>query len=284
MSNWIQYWSHIPTSNRTIIIACGLLFFWILEGPFPLFRTQYRKWSHAGVNLFFTLTTLLVNFAFAWATVTSSDWASQRHFGLLYLFPLPTWAFLLLGLMMLDLVSAWLIHWIMHRTRWMWQFHTIHHIDRHVDVTTANRHHPVESVFRAVFTWLAVMISGAPVWVLMLYQALSVLFSQFNHANIRLPEKLDSLISWVIVSPNMHKVHHHLERPYTDSNYGNIFSCWDRLFGTFQHLRPSDLKYGLDTHIREGDSETIRMLLQAPFQPYRPRPDHDERPGTAPAQ
>lgn len=284
MSNWVQYWANIPSSHRTIILVCGLLFFWILEGTFPLFRTHYKKWSHAGVNLFFTLTTILVNFAFAWAIVSACAWTAEHHFGLLYLAHLHLWAFVLWGMLLLDLISAWLIHWIEHQTRWMWQFHTIHHIDRHVDTTTANRHHPVESVFRAVFTLLAVVVSGAPVWILMLYQSASALFSQFNHANIRLPERLDSLLSLLIVSPNMHKVHHHFERPYTDSNYGNIFSCWDRLFGTFRRLRASDLTYGLDTHMEEGKRDTVGTLLQAPFEPYRPRPVHDEGHAGAPAQ
>jgi sterol desaturase/sphingolipid hydroxylase (fatty acid hydroxylase superfamily) len=160
-----------------------------------------------------------------------------------------------------------------HRIRWMWQFHTVHHIDHNVDVTTANRHHPVESAFRASFTLAAVLIGGVPVWILMLYQATSVLFSQFSHANIRLPQKVDWLLSWIIVSPDMHKVHHHYRRPFTDSNYGNIFSVWDRLFRTFEKLPTNDLTYGLDTHMEDGRDEKIGKLLQVPFQPYRPRPE-----------
>jgi sterol desaturase/sphingolipid hydroxylase (fatty acid hydroxylase superfamily) len=218
----------------------------------------------------------VINFAFAFAIVATGEWASAHHFGLLYIVHLPTWAFVLAGLLLLDLISAWLIHWIEHRTRWMWQFHTIHHIDRNVDVTTANRHHPVESIFRAAFTLLAVFVTGVPIWVLMLYQSFSVLFSQFNHANIRLPHALDRALSFVIVSPDMHKVHHHFTRPYTDSNYGNIFSLWDRLFGTFLYLPPSSLRYGLDTHMSEKDS--IGVLLGVPFQPYRARPSSSGSP------
>jgi hypothetical protein len=81
---------------------------------------SYRKWNHAGVNLFFTLTTVVINFAFAFAIVATCQWASAHHFGLLYIVPLPTWAFVLAGLLLLDLISAWLIHWIEHQTRWMW--------------------------------------------------------------------------------------------------------------------------------------------------------------------
>jgi sterol desaturase/sphingolipid hydroxylase (fatty acid hydroxylase superfamily) len=271
LSDWSQYWAHIPSAHRTLILVCGLLFFWILEGPLPLVQTPYRRLRHAGTNLFFTLTTLVVNFGFAFLTIKTCFWTSDHHFGLLYLLFLPPWLFVLLGLLLLDLVGAWLVHWVEHQVKWMWRFHIIHHIDQHVDATTANRHHPGESVLRAAFTLLAVAVTGAPVWILMLYQSASVLFAQFNHANIRLSPGLDRVLSWVIVSPDMHKVHHHFERPYTDSNYGNIFSLWDRLFGTFRRLPPAGLRYGLDTHMSEGERDRIGDLLGAPFQPYRAR-------------
>lgn len=232
----------------------------------------YRRWQHAGVNLFFTLTTLVVNFGFAYLIIQTCFWTADHHFGLLYLVNLPPWLFLLLGLMLLDLVGAWLVHWVEHQVKWMWRFHIIHHTDQHVDATTANRHHPGESVLRAVFTLLAVALTGAPVWILMLYQSASVLFAQFNHANIRLAPGFDRALSWVIVSPDMHKVHHHFERPYTDSNYGNIFSLWDRLFGTFRRRPAAGLRYGLDTHMSEGERDGIGNLLGVPFQAYRARP------------
>ena len=127
--------------------------------------------------------------------------------------------------MLLDLIGAWLIHLVEHKVKWMWKFHVVHHSDRFVDTTTANRHHPVESMFRAVFTLLAVLVAGTPIWLVMLYQSLSVVLSQFNHANITLPAWLDKSISWLIVSPNMHKVHHHYLQPLTDTNYETSLPC-----------------------------------------------------------
>lgn len=150
----------------------------------------------------------------------------------------------------------------------MWKFHMVHHADTHVDTTTANRHHPGESVFRAVFTLIGVFVCGAPMWVLMMYQSLSVVLTQFNHANIRLPLWLDDAVSWFLVSPDMHKVHHHYMRPQTDSNYGNIFSVWDRLFGTFNHTPADQVKYGLDVLDNTGNrDEDIAFQLKIPFDP-----------------
>jgi sterol desaturase/sphingolipid hydroxylase (fatty acid hydroxylase superfamily) len=265
----IEFFKHISPLTRALIIAGGLVFFWMLESIIPLFRFGYRKWQHAGLNLFFTMTTIVINFIFAFGITLTSDWAVQEHFGLLHLVPLPPWLYVLLGLMILDLISAYWIHYIQHQVKWMWKFHLIHHADTWVDTTTANRHHPGESVFRAVFTLIAVFVSGAPAWLVLLYQTLSAALSQFNHANIHLPKWLDKTIGYVIVSPDMHKVHHHFTQPMTDSNYGNIFSFWDRLFGTYIKAETKDLKYGIDTHMKEEENNNMSNLLQMPFQQYR---------------
>ncbi|HYC29714.1 MAG TPA: sterol desaturase family protein, partial [Chitinophagaceae bacterium] len=212
----------------------------------------------------------VVNFAFAVLIVAGSTWAVNNKFGALQLVELPSWLFILLGLMLLDLISAYWIHYIQHKIKWMWKFHLIHHTDTWVDTTTANRHHPGESVFRAAFTLLAVVVTGAPMWLVFLYQSLSVAFSQFNHANIWMPRKLDHALSFIIVSPNMHKVHHHYTQPLTDTNYGNIFSIWDRLFGTFAYVEdPRSLKYGIDTHPLESEHNNMKNLLKIPFHEYR---------------
>ena len=146
----------------------------------------------------------------------------------------------------------------------MGKCHMVHHADTHVDTTTANRHHPGESVFRAVFTLIGAVVCGAPMWLIMMYQSLSVVLTQFNHANIRLPLWLDNALSWFLVSPNMHKVHHHYVRPQTDSNYGNIFSVWDRLFGTFNYTPVGQLRSGLDV-LDDTNDEKLAFQLKIPF-------------------
>ena len=264
MEKLAHYFDHIQSWERSLIIAGGLVLFWMLEGVVPLFRLRYDKVRHAGLNLFFTFTTILVNFAFAALIVRASQYNAGHKWGLLYLFPMPLWLFTLAGLLLMDLVGAYFIHWIQHKVKWMWKFHLVHHTDTWVDTTTANRHHPGESLFRALFTLLAVVITEAPLWLVFFYQSLSVLLSQFNHANISLPRWLDKAISWVIVSPDMHKVHHHYKRPYTDTNFANIFSLWDRIFGTFAYCDPRKLHYGLDVLDGKTD-ESLMYQLKLPF-------------------
>ncbi|RZJ25161.1 MAG: fatty acid hydroxylase family protein, partial [Flavobacterium sp.] len=124
---------------------------------------------------------------------------------------------------------------------------------------------PGESVVRFLFTTLGVLIVGTPMWLVFMYQSLSVVFSQFNHANISLPKQVDNALSWIFASPDMHKVHHHYQMPYTDSNYGNIFSVWDRIFGTFKTLPTEKIIYGVDTHMDPKQHNNIRSLLKIPF-------------------
>ena len=264
-----DYFATIPDLHRTLILWGGLVFFYLIEYAIPLIRFQYKKFNHAGVNVFFTVTTIVVNVLLAFILLKASDYVTAHNFGLLYLINLSPWVFLIAGLLLLDLIGAYTVHYVEHKVKWMWKFHLIHHADTYVDVTTANRHHPGESIFRFVFTTMAVIITGAPMWLVMLYQSMSVVLSQFNHANIHLPAAIDKALALIIVSPNMHKVHHHYEQPFTDSNYGNIFSFWDRIFGTYKSLQPKEIVYGIDTHLLPQENSAIGNLLKIPFQPYR---------------
>jgi sterol desaturase/sphingolipid hydroxylase (fatty acid hydroxylase superfamily) len=275
MERLVDYFEHIPSLHRSLILVGGITIFWLIESAFPLFQfsqtaSGYRKFAHAGINIFFTVTTIVVNFCLAFLLLRTSDWAVEHQVGLLQWLVLPLWAEALVGLMVLDLVGAWLPHWTQHKVKFLWRFHLIHHTDTYVDTTTANRHHPGESVIRFAFTTLAILVTGAPMWLVFLYQALSVLLSQFNHANIELPRWADRLLGLIIVTPNMHHVHHHYVLPVTNTNYGNIFPYWDRLFGTYHKMAGKDIQYGIDTHLKPREHSRIGNLLAIPFQKYRP--------------
>jgi len=270
MNDIIAYFSTIPSTHRSLILVGGITIFWLIENTFPLFQMKYRKWQHAGINFFLTFTTIIVNFVLAFVLIKTANWTTLNHFGILNWLPqIPIWLYTIIGLLLLDLIGAYLAHLVQHKIKFLWRFHIVHHTDTWIDTTTANRHHPGESVIRFIFTTLGVLFVGSPMWMVFLYQSLSVIFSQFNHANISLPEKLDTFLSYFIISPNMHKVHHHYVLPYTDSNYGNIFSVWDRLFGTFTTLPKEKLIYGVDTHMALEENNKLKNLLQIPFQKSR---------------
>lgn len=270
MNEIVSYFTTIPSSHRSLILVGGITIFWLIENAFPLFQFNYKKWQHTGINIFFTLTTILINFCLAYLLLKTADWTVENNFGILQVLPeMPLWLYTIIGLLLLDLIGAYLVHLIEHRTKVLWRFHLIHHTDTWIDTTTANRHHPGESVIRFAFTLLGVFIVGSPMWMVFLYQTLSVVATQFNHANIALPKKLDVFLSYFIVSPDMHKIHHHYKLPYTDSNYGNIFSVWDRLFGTFKTMPREEIIYGIDTHQDPKEHNELKNLLNIPFQKHR---------------
>jgi sterol desaturase/sphingolipid hydroxylase (fatty acid hydroxylase superfamily) len=266
MDTLIHYFATIPSTHRALILAGGIAFFWLWESAAPLVRFSYDKWSHALVNFFFTATTIVVNFALAFILLRTADWVVAREFGALFWLPdLPIALQALIGLLLLDLIGAWLPHFVEHHVPVLWRLHLVHHSDQAVDTTTANRHHPGESVVRFVFTTLAVIVAGASMWLVFLYQSVSVVLSQFNHANIALPPALDRAIAWVFVSPDMRKVHHHYVLPYTDTNFGNVFSVWDRLFRTYRDLDRTQVVYGVDTHMAPAEHATVGALLTMPL-------------------
>jgi len=265
----VSFFEDIPSLYRTMFFVGGIMFFWIMEGAIPLFKSKYRKFRHAGMNLFFTLLQLIIGFALARLLLFGSDFTTHNHFGLLYIIELPLWARVIGGVLLLDLIGAYFIHWIEHKVKWMWKFHLVHHTDTHVDVTTGLRHHPGETLFRLSFTFIAVLVAGVPMGIIMLYQTLSLVFAQITHANLQVPNGPDKFFSYIFVTPNMHKVHHHYTQPYTDSNYGNIFSIWDRIFGTFKEKDVKSLVYGIDTHMNPAENDNLKNLLEIPFQEYR---------------
>ena len=265
-----NYFETIPSSHRSLILVGGITFFWLLEGALPLFLFNYKKWKHAIPNLFFTATTVIINFSLAFLLLYTADWVQINNFGIINWMPeMPLWLYILLGVVLLDFFGAYLAHYTEHKIKPLWMIHLVHHSDHKVDTTTANRHHPLESVIRFGFTLFGVLVVGAPIAIVMIYQSMSLVFTQFNHANIKIPRSVDKLLSYVIVSPDMHKVHHHNLLPYTDANYGNIFSIWDRLLGTYMHLDREKIVYGVDTFPDEKTNSSLKELLKQPFQKYQ---------------
>ena len=270
METLLNYFESIPSSHRSIILGGGLTLFWLIEGGIPLFHFKYNKWRHALPNLFFTFTTIIVNFTLAFLLLNSADWVVANNFGIINWIPnMPLWMYVVVGILLMDFIGAYLVHYVEHKVKPLWMVHLVHHSDHKVDTTTANRHHPLESVIRFTFTLAGVFIIGAPIAIVMLYQSMSLVATQFTHANIKLPKKVDKALSYVLVSPDMHKVHHHYVLPYTDSNYGNIFSIWDRLFGTYMEFDRDTLVYGVDVFPDEEKNSSINELLKQPFQKYQ---------------
>ncbi|HET6182271.1 MAG TPA: sterol desaturase family protein [Acetobacteraceae bacterium] len=191
-------------------------------------------------------------------------------------------AVLVLGVLLGDFF-LYVLHRCEHRVFLLWRFHSVHHTDQDMDATTGLRHHPIETAY-AISITVALACLGAPLWVAMAYAALWTAFSVLMHANLRLPERFDRLLSWIFVTPEMHLLHHARAEEFYDSNYGNVFSLWDRAFGTYRRIPRAgidSLPIGIVTPPARGIRSLATPWIQ-PFVMHDRRPDQTVRQITAP--
>ena len=146
----------------------------------------------------------------------------------------------------------------------MWKLHLVHHSDTHVDATTGTRQHPGEYIIREFLAVFTIVSFGIPVSWYLFYRLVTVFFTYWTHSNVGLPVWLDKALSYVIITPMMHKFHHHFEQPWTDTNFGNVLSLWDRLFGTFVYDDHKKIKYGVDVLDNSRDQD-IKYQLGLPL-------------------
>ena len=194
MENLLLLFENISSVNRALIMVSGITLFWIIEGIIPFKLLDYKKWMHSIPNFLLTITTIIINFFLAFMLVYASDWTNENNFGLIHMLSSSSFLSIITGILILDLVGAYLPHLVQHKVKLLWYIHIVHHTDQKVDTTTANRHHPFESIVRFIFTLSAIFISGAPIGLVLMYQSLSVIFSQFNHANIQISDKVDKVL------------------------------------------------------------------------------------------
>jgi sterol desaturase/sphingolipid hydroxylase (fatty acid hydroxylase superfamily) len=192
-------------------------------------------------------------------------WSTRHGVGLLPSLALGPWAALGIGVLALDGTAYW-THVFLHRIPLGWRLHRVHHSDPEVNVTTALRQHPGETVWRVAFQLATTIALGLPLWVVVLSLTASTANAQLEYANVRLPARLDRFLRLVFVTPNMHKTHHSRLSRETDSNYANLFSFWDRLFGTYTASVDFDrLVYRLDG-FDSKEHQSVRALLCSPFE------------------
>jgi sterol desaturase/sphingolipid hydroxylase (fatty acid hydroxylase superfamily) len=250
-----------------------------MEAWVPLFVDRPHRLRHAGRNLTVAgINMAVIGLGFAGATTGVAVWAAERNFGLLHSLPWPLWVELPLVLLLFDL-WMYLWHRANHAVPVLWRFHRMHHSDPDMDVTTALRFHTGEIALSSILRLAVIPLLGMSLWHVILYEILLLPVIAFHHSNVALPEKWDRLLRAVIVSPNMHRVHHSDWQPETDSNFSSVFSWWDQLGGTFRFRKDvRTLRYGL----REFDGEewqSLWGLLRTPFADQRP--GKSEVPGPA---
>jgi sterol desaturase/sphingolipid hydroxylase (fatty acid hydroxylase superfamily) len=223
------------------------------------------RWSN---NLgLVALNTLIVRLLFPAAAVGMAVYANTLGWGLLNHFSVPYWIAVIIAVIALDFV-IWLQHVMVHAIPALWRLHRVHHADLDFDLTTGARFHPFEIVLSMLIKFAAIMVLGPPVLAVIVFEVLLNGTSMFNHANLRLPASVDRWLRWIVVTPDMHRVHHSIEDDETNSNFGFNLPWWDRLFGTYRD-QPRDGHEGMTIGIRGyraiGETSWLPGLLALPF-------------------
>ncbi len=262
----INFLDHHSESVELIIFASVLFLCWNIENLAAL-TLNYKKWNHAFINARFILTNIPNTFLFSILFAKTMQWTMHHHFGVVYTFhPFvhPVISFIC-SFLLLDF-GEYIYHVMMHKSKRLWTFHMVHHSDRIVDISTTLREHPGENLIRLSFTLLWVFLTGTFFWVLVIRQIIQIFSTSLAHMNYRLPQKTDKLFGLVFITPGLHQVHHHYQIPYTDSNYGDVLSIWDRLFGTFRRMPLENVVFGIDTYMEDSEEKyNFGSIFKIPF-------------------
>ena len=221
-------------SRLTAFSICFVLLA-ALEAVLPRHRRpigRRSRWiSNLGLIVVGTIVIRAIPFASA---VAMAGLADNRGWGLLHAIgPVPVWVGIAASIVVLDL-AMYLQHMLFHALPALWRLHRVHHTDPELDVTTGVRFHPIEILLSAGFKGAVVGLLGAPVLGVIVFEIVLNAGSLWSHANLRVPGMADRLLRMVVVTPDMHRVHHSIDRVETDSNFGFTLSWWDRLLGTYR--------------------------------------------------
>lgn len=257
---------HLTFIQLGLFIAL-ILSLWLAELMISI-KPWKDKWKHTRLNLLFVSTALPLQLSLALLVLFVSEWTTVQRWGILYLMPWPdsAWIKYFFGFFLMDFFE-YVYHRMMHKVHNFWKFHMVHHSDAEVDVSTTIREHPGETILRVTYLSLMVFLSGASLGLLAIRQTVQTISNLFAHTNLMLSPKMDKLLGKLFITPNLHHVHHHFKLPYTDCNYGDVLSIWDRMFGTYTEKK--DIRYGVD--VLEVNHDTgFLSLIKAPWQDHGP--------------
>lgn len=247
-----------------LIIIVFMTIFMTLERYLPYFEhSEFRRkqrWRNLGiVGIAFVLNAL---FSTGIAGVIMT--AQENHFGLLrLLLPDNSWIAIVIGMFFVDL-NSYVFHRLYHRIPLLWRMHRVHHADPELDASSALRLHPFEFMFQSLTQVLVLPLLGVSMTSFVLYFTFALPWFLLNHSNIKFPNWFERYASWLLVTPNWHRVHHSALQVETDSHYGDVFTLWDRIFGTAGEADVEKMTFGLEK-FREENAQTVGGLLKMPF-------------------
>ncbi len=268
-TNWI---SEFVLANEAAIrlgsfagVFVAMMLWELLAPRRPLTLSRGRRWPN-NIGLL-VLNTLVLRLLFPAAAVGLALTASIDGYGLLNHLAWPFWLEVALAVLVLDL-AIYLQHLMMHHVPLLWRLHRVHHADLDFDLTTGTRFHTIEILLSMLIKWGLILLLGPPVLAVLIFEVVLNGMAVFNHANVSLPARLERVVRWLVVTPDMHRVHHSAIRAETDSNFGFNLSLWDRLFKTYvdqPRAGHGRMQIGLAEFRRPEQVDRLPGMLALPF-------------------
>src|SRR5215813_13147392 len=247
------------------LLACVFVALFLLQWRFPLRRQHFSMLHRLVRNFVLSLPGFaIVRLAMLPIPIAVAMWAAQKHIGLLNWLALPWWAAVIATFLLMD-YAYWWWHWANHMVPFFWRFHNVHHTDLDLDVSTAARFHFGEMFFSIGFLSLVLLVFGISPLTFIVFFIVFEAAVCFHHSNWRLPIRLERILNLILVTPRMHGIHHSIVQRETNSNWGTIFCCWDKLHRTLRRDIPQDaITIGVAAY-RDEQELTLGKLLKLPF-------------------
>ena len=249
---------------RLSIFLGMLILMGALEALFPARKRLQKRASRWVTNLgLVIIDTLAIRLLFPIIAVGAALWAQTQGWGVLNLVAMPNWAAIIMAVIILDMMIYWQ-HVAFHRIPILWRLHKVHHADRDLDASSGLRFHPVEIVISMLYKMVVVVLLGAPVLAVIIFEILLNACALFNHANVRLPRWVERPLRLVMVTPALHRIHHSVIERETNTNFGFSVIWWDKIFKSYTDKPKGELTLGLSEYQTDAPSGLLWSLI-APF-------------------
>lgn len=248
------------------VAILALMLTWEAANPKRQQRvSRWRRWrSHLGLII---SSSVLMRLVAPLGLTGIALWSTEHQWGLFNQFELPLWLAVILSMVVLDLILYWQ-HRMFHQVPWLWRLHRVHHADPDFDVTTGVRFHPIEMVLSLGIKALAIVLLGVPAVAILIFEIVLNACSLFNHGNVQLPAKLETVVRRVLITQELHRIHHSSLKAETNSNYGFSVVWWDWLFSSYTDRAAAGSDFvdiGLNEFREEQRNTPFWSLITLPF-------------------
>ncbi len=249
---------------QPLILVGMLILMYGIENMRPYLQKAPNQKQHDLRNAGMSLISFVINGLLSLGVLASVEWTASHQFGLLNQVNLPNWSEILIGLLLIDL-GSYGVHNLSHRIPLLWRFHRVHHSDPNLNATSSLRFHPFEVVLtQGIYQATAVAVFGISMTTFIVYGSIALPLIILQHSNVKWPDWIEQPARYIIATPGWHKIHHSDDRPLTDSHFGDVFTFWDRIFGTWKPTRPEEVQFGLN-ELKEDSKQSIGYQMMLPF-------------------